>query len=1170
MLSEKLRNKLADIPVLIGSSIKGKNPAHFGGSFLKVLELMQNPEYEHVQKEERKIIPQSATDIRPTNDTPYMSWNGLTIIDLDIKNPESAKILKPLLHKMLTGKPWYLATVFSSSHSGLHIYTCCKPPTNVDEKMYQDHFEMMTLYVWRAMFYIYGTLLKTWKGDFHVLTDINPVNNTSSRKELRNGQLSESKVFDLAMMKLSQVALIPYEPEPLVNEFFNCEYPLPFNENEYQNLTEGQRIRDMFDNRRGRLQPTEEPEIHAIGVALPSIDDIVPRNYNNEARYRLAYTMCKLYDVTQEHSDLGKFMKSCFMKMCSGNPKYAAESKAFEAVFVSAVHRQQQGICPMIPWAVNELMTVHHFNIESNIQEIKQEQIENIDIDVELAKPVQIPPELHIPYTRVFSLDDNQYVSDGTYDIMQKLKDPNSKTLLVAEPGTGKTVFVTNLMQTTNLRILCVVPFISVIESKFKTLPPTCQCQFVYGFTGYDATGLRNAVMTFDKFSKMTVSDLDMCFDLIVLDECHLLQMSAYRALVPANTIDNLRATKTPVIIMTGTPIAEHMFLDCTDIVKFIRNRATDKLFNVIICNSPQEKFCHAVMHIANAIKDGRRVIVPTNEGNAFIEKVVSGVQELLDRMVTYFYYKKENNEQEFMQNVNYNQTIGETELLFCSSYLSVGVDINDMFKFDIVYLEDFTGHEIEQFNNRLRKVDLASYYFVSKFMGDGTFKENVISRKLPNLRMSRIRQLELSDLIALHTLKADDDGKVMQLYDFFTRHMNMPYIIKNVDGTCSLHTTCYALWTFEESWRKWSIQLPVLCEILKQYNYQISVINAELMESDKFDEILVSSRDGYRLYQDVIDDDVQFIASKLHDKDFFDVLVYTNGMKLVQMNGQQFEVDTEKSKIYIKVKNVPQCHRFMKSIRLLSKYYSRETILKIYNENSETLARLEQVFQTVELLDYASNDRLTTSNIEVMQYILTKMFEGKKFMQMSRKQRNIHIDRMARIYQEAYDLQSATTFEKLQKLAFNMFKRLVSQETQRKGDLTMNDYRMKSIPRFDSNTMQQLETHKYLMYTMFQANLFDTNETKISDEASIFFSSQKTKNTAEPVDLPQAFRNLRKYETGKRLAKSMVTNLMGYAKYRWPNIQETVLIGLIDGLAGVEGNLHKALENRVMEFMRN
>jgi hypothetical protein len=385
-------------------------------------------------------------------------------------------------------------------------------------------------------------------------------------------------------------------------------------------------------------------------------------------------------------------------------------------------------------------------------------------------------------------------------------------------------------MQTTTLRILCVVPFVSIIESKFKTLSPESNCQFVYGYTSYDPTLSRNAVMTFDKFSKMQTHDLDLCFDLIAIDEIHLSEMSAYRGLVPANMIDNAKNTRTPLIMMTGTPIAEHMFVDCTDIIKFIRTRGTDKMFNLVICNNSQEKFANAILHIANSIKAGRRIIVPTNEGNAFVEKISNAVQDILEYQISYQYYKKENNDMSFMQEVNYNQTLGSIDLLFCSSYLSVGVDINDLAKFDIVYLEDFTAHEIEQFNNRLRLVDLVSYYFIAKYQNDGIFKETLISRKIPNLRYSRIRELELSDLISLHSVSADETGKVAKLYDFFTRHMNMPYILKKVDGTVSLHPTCYALFTFENAWREWSIQIPVLIEMLKGYNYQISAINAELM----------------------------------------------------------------------------------------------------------------------------------------------------------------------------------------------------------------------------------------------------------------------------------------------------------------------------------------------------
>jgi hypothetical protein len=386
----------------------------------------------------------------------------------------------------------------------------------------------------------------------------------------------------------------------------------------------------------------------------------------------------------------------------------------------------------------------------------------------------------------------------------------------------------------------------------------------VYGFTNHDPAGLRNTVMTFDKFSKMSIYDLNAHFDLIVIDECHLMQMSAYRGLVPAESIDRARSTHTPLVMMTGTPIAEPQFVKFNTILHVKRERLTDKLFNLVVCNSPQDRMAQACIHIANAIRSGRRVIMPTNQGQSYIEKVSSAVQHILDRPVYYQYYKKEHSDSSFMFDINQQSTIGDIEILFCSTYLSVGVDINDMSAFDIVYTEDFTAHEIEQFNNRLRRVDLASYYFVNKYAGDGKFRANLVSSLLPNLRVSKIKTLALKDLIALHTIESDEHGQITKLFDFFQRHMNMPYLIKKPNGDVTLHPTVYALYTFEEAWRKWSIQVPVLVDQLRNYNYAIAVINADLLDDANLDEVLGAARHGYQLYQNHVADDIAYAYEQL------------------------------------------------------------------------------------------------------------------------------------------------------------------------------------------------------------------------------------------------------------------------------------------------------------------
>ena len=86
-------------------------------------------------------------------------------------------------------------------------------------------------------------------------------------------------------------------------------------------------------------------------------------------------------------------------------------------------------------------------------------------------------------------------------------------------------------------------------------------------------------------------------------------------------------------------------------------------------------------------------------------------------------YYKKSNVGEQFMDDVNFEKTIKDTQILMCSSYLSVGVDILDRYKFSIYFEDLILPQEIEQYANRLRSNDLYINMYVSKKDSDGNPK---------------------------------------------------------------------------------------------------------------------------------------------------------------------------------------------------------------------------------------------------------------------------------------------------------------------------------------------------------------------------------------------------------------------------------------------------------------
>ena len=67
------------------------------------------------------------------------------------------------------------------------------------------------------------------------------------------------------------------------------------------------------------------------------------------------------------------------------------------------------------------------------------------------------------------------------------------------------------------------------------------------------------------------------------------------------------------------------------------------------------------------------------------------------------------------MDEININKSVGENDIVCCSTYLSVGVDICDRGKFSIYFDKPWIPQDIEQFANRIRNNDLYIKMFLPK-----------------------------------------------------------------------------------------------------------------------------------------------------------------------------------------------------------------------------------------------------------------------------------------------------------------------------------------------------------------------------------------------------------------------------------------------------------------------
>ena len=93
----------------------------------EIFDLIKDPIYKNTEKIQRKVVYSSMSNNRPIGDAAYATWNGLQIIDLDIKDAELAKKLKPKIFDDLKKFHWFLGICTSASGKSLHVWTKINP-----------------------------------------------------------------------------------------------------------------------------------------------------------------------------------------------------------------------------------------------------------------------------------------------------------------------------------------------------------------------------------------------------------------------------------------------------------------------------------------------------------------------------------------------------------------------------------------------------------------------------------------------------------------------------------------------------------------------------------------------------------------------------------------------------------------------------------------------------------------------------------------------------------------------------------------------------------------------------------------------------------------------------------------------------------------------------------
>ncbi len=842
LFSDKITNNITTLfPTTLNSNINYQKVYRLRTLGELLLEI-SNPDYRYKSKSDREQLYINTDGTRPI-ETEYRKWNGLQVFDLDLKQwvyKEHGSIdsLKLLIHNSMIKYHWYLWIVKSASGNGLHIYTKVAPPHHQYTKAVDN--ETSSKY-WYNVNYV--TKLNIV---YHTLNELNIKHDLFSYKNFDN------LYVDNVVSRITAGIRLSYDENPYVNNNFidmnlvwglgqlgdvlNNDQIHQF-ENNYIDVSDKTQkllkkkyklIDDLYLEDSGQIEYNTDTT-DKMKAVLATLSDHVKINTNFEeykqfnvnqinyfTRYNICNTLASMMGVN------GLTLAHEILKSAECNN--VAEINAF---YSCAISNNKQ------PTKLGIELLRKVGVIKSLSDEFKVEIQEGFkrDISIEIQKVLTNElPEID------YKLSENEYLSTVGDSLLQRVTGQKIN-ILFAPAGSGKTMFITRLTKQ-GKRILLVLPYISVIQNKVeKDKSITDYFDIYYGSVSIkDLEYGRNAVTTFDKFSRVNFDKVSKMFDYIIIDESHLLFTSAYRIEATSNVIKKIKELfyissnddlSAKLLLMTGTETGESHFFDSVSNIIRISKKQPNKNMEFVLCDDTLDATTRLASYAADLLRNDYRLLIPTNKGEIYSEKIIGMVEHLLGENIKYGYYKRSNTEQEICQLINNDCTVGDYEIIFCSNYLSVGVDINDKDKkFASLYLGDFSGFEIEQFNARIRKKGIESKFFVITETANGDINNTLIDEPTLILKVTDNDKLFFIDDKSIANAKQEFIAE----YDPVLKKIVTPGF-SLLNGKIQFNLEEYELISFEDKYISCMIHPVKVARELAKYGYNITI-------STRYDEL--------------------------------------------------------------------------------------------------------------------------------------------------------------------------------------------------------------------------------------------------------------------------------------------------------------------------------------------
>lgn len=413
-------------------------------------------------KDRRPFILPNTTGRRMIGDAVYEYWNGLQVIDLDLKNSPifcnsntDASEIRDTLFKYLQRYTWFLGITLSSSKKGLHIYTkvsrmhhlTTDEETNINIQKYW--FQMSYIQKYASISY----LLRKKCG----ITDIF---NTKNR------------IIDSAMAKVQQGIAMNYDPESKWSSNFVDLYPCfgyhvapEDNIDDREWITHPHIIKTFSSwfmlHKRLDEDNTEysysDVEIKVTTGKLPMLDKIkqiemnkLPQGSKYDTRWRVCNTIAYIYGDIQLTYDL------CYhiLQACE-----TGTEDEITAYIRSAILNSKQPSNYTINMLNGLGMSIKID--EDSIQKLKNEHTEKIRHLIETSSS-QITMNETKP-NHMIQLGGREYLGMRMKDVLDSIE-VFKLNVIESAPNTGKTEFFKKLAK--KVPVCLVIPFTSTIESK--------------------------------------------------------------------------------------------------------------------------------------------------------------------------------------------------------------------------------------------------------------------------------------------------------------------------------------------------------------------------------------------------------------------------------------------------------------------------------------------------------------------------------------------------------------------------------------------------------------------------------------------------------------------------------------------------------------------------------